>query len=598
MKFRQKLISIYTLFVFGIACVLAFSYFKINEKNIQENEYEAMQNTAKQISQSVDEMISTMEFAFDYILSDQEVLSALTVLSKEDVSGSSAQEVYFSEAANIVRNKLTTDFVLKHYHRIIVFNESGSIVANSSVTGSPINYDKKISEINWVEKVKGTNGASVLIGIHTDDWTTKNSQEVISLLMEIQGLSRGYIEVQKSVEEIGLIFQGYNENMNILILTPDNELVYSSAGFLHEEYLEVAAQVDINGMEYILENVDPSSSQKEIIATIKSMDTSILVMVIQDKNLITEKLMQILPLTVTITFSFLLLSAVFVIFVSTHLTKPISTLNSLMEQTTIENLEEERTFDDAGNDEFEKLYSSYNNVLKRLKVSIIRERHLSELQLQAQLDLFQAQVNPHFLFNILNVITYHGNINRDYELCKISGSLANMIRYSTNTKTRYVTIGDELSYLEEYIYLLKARYCEDFKYNIDVEERIKAVQIPRVTFQPFVENIIKHAYKDISDIMVIEVLGWESDGCWNIKIIDRGQGFKDGIIGDITHQIDQVKRRITERDSNIGLQIGGMGIINTYTRLYLCYGKELVFLINTDAGGTEIVINAPIKEKC
>ncbi len=187
--------------------------------------------------------------------------------------------------------------------------------------------------------------------------------------------------------------------------------------------------------------------------------------------LVEKGYVSIILFTILIVGCFFIISMAFVIIISRRLTKPIHELRTFMEHTQIENMD--KTFRlEMPNDEIEALNKSYQNVLKRLQEAIVKEKRMAILQLQAQFDSLQAQVNPHFLYNVLNVISNRGIISGDETICEICGSLAAMLRYSTNTKERYATICEELNYLEQYFYLLKSRYQHKISFKIQVEEEI------------------------------------------------------------------------------------------------------------------------------
>lgn len=164
-----------------------------------------------------------------------------------------------------------------------------------------------------------------------------------------------------------------------------------------------------------------------------------------------------------------------------------------MENTGLENLDAELAVPDT-DDEVQAVGIAYQNLMRRLNESIVKEKRMSLLQLQAQFDTLQAQVNPHFLYNVLNVISSRGIMDGDEEICEICGCLAAMLRYSTNTKERYATVEKELEYLERYIFLLKSRYEHRLEVEVDCEESVKHEQLPKIVLQQLVENNIQHGY--------------------------------------------------------------------------------------------------------
>ncbi len=100
--------------------------------------------------------------------------------------------------------------------------------------------------------------------------------------------------------------------------------------------------------------------------------------------------------------------------------------------------------------------------------------------------MLQAQVNPHFLYNVLNVLSSRGIVSGDEVICDICSSLAGMLRYSTDNINRQARLSEEIQYLKEYFYLLKSRYDYKLNYIIEIEETLNNEVIPKITLQQIV----------------------------------------------------------------------------------------------------------------
>lgn len=220
---------------------------------------------------------------------------------------------------------------------------------------------------------------------------------------------------------------------------------------------------------------------------------------------------------------------------------------------------------------------------------MINEKRMSLLQLQAQFDLLQAQVNPHFIYNVLNVISNRGIMSDDEVICEICGELAAMLRYATNTKEKYATVREEIRYLDQYLHLLKYRYDYRLSYSIDIDEKMYDKRLPKIVLQQIVENAVLHGYEQLNDRIEIEVIGGQEDDDWYIKIHDNGCGINGETLEKLEGQIDSVRKKLTKDRTNVELEIGGMGLVNTFARLYLLYDENLIFRI-TSQQGTDVVI--------
>lgn len=126
-------------------------------------------------------------------------------------------------------------------------------------------------------------------------------------------------------------------------------------------------------------------------------------------------------------------------------------MQNVLANTNLETLDQMEPLEFRNeNDEFQRIGQVYEEMRSRLSKSIGRERQLLTLQLQAQFDMLQAQVNPHFIYNALNVISSRGILDDDEVICEMCDELAGLLRYSTDTKEKYASIKTELTYLELY----------------------------------------------------------------------------------------------------------------------------------------------------
>ena len=169
-------------------------------------------------------------------------------------------------------------------------------------------------------------------------------------------------------------------------------------------------------------------------------------------------------------------------------------------------------------------------------------------------------------------------------------NLSKILRYSTNIEIKEATIREEVDYLNDYLMLLKCRYESRLEYSIFIERNIWNEAIPKLALQQLVENTVKHGFTDSIDILKIEVKGVETKNGWFIQIKDNGGGIEKDKLSDIKIRIYELERQLDECKENIEFEIGGMGIFNTYARLYLLYKNELKFDIEASVNGTVVTI--------
>lgn len=594
MRFRTKITVTYSILILFLALILGISYNDYNVRLYEKNEYKNLAIMTEKISQQFEENIKPMEFISEYILSDIEILDSLVTLATINPKDK-LRSTYIKEAEEKIKLKLNSYYINKNFYRVLVYNSVGTIVSSEDYADKLTDKSVKLEDLDWISQVNNQKGKPILIGVHEDDWSIRNKEAVYSVVKEIQGMSMGYIEVQRKASDFEAIFSTGRDEVKVVAVKSDGEILYSSVNLNSKSkdfYRNVANTISNGTLEY--EN--PVNQRTEVISGLYSEDTKTTVLLIEDLELIKVALSSITPMSILIMLCLLLVSMTYIVIVSWLLTKPMKQLRLQMEKTGIETLEEKIELSHS-NDEIIALSKAYQLMLTRLNEAIIKERKRSLLQMQAQYDTLQAQVNPHFLYNVLNTISYRGVKNNDEVICEMCCNLASMLRYSTNNKERHSRISDEIDYLEKYFYLLKKRYEHMLEYNISIDEQIKAQIIPKLVLQQIVENSITHGFDHIHKIMQIQVRGWIEDEWWYIAVSDNGQGFSEEIAAKLEKRMSDSKELLMYGEHNVELEIGGMGLINSYTRMLLLYDNNIIFNFRSELNNTTVLIGAPMKLK-
>jgi len=180
----------------------------------------------------------------------------------------------------------------------------------------------------------------------------------------------------------------------------------------------------------------------------------------------------------------------------------------------------------------------------------LTQLELKELTARAQVRALQAQINPHFLFNTLNVLA--NLIHSDPARAEmVTEELADIFRYALeSTRQEWVTLDDELHFLEAYLAIEKARFDERLRFSFDVDPALRSMKIPPMILQPLVENAVKHGITPLQEGGDVRVRAQLESGRVIITVEDSGAG-----------------RRTTKRGHTTGV-----GLVNVRQRLDHIYG--------------------------
>lgn len=586
MKFRTKMFLVYAVFGILISVIAGSIYYAVSISSFKEQEYRNLHVTARQMASQYEELLQSMEEVSLYLLSDSDTLTAISGLGHLDRTPQT--DTYIQEGKTQIQTMMSTDYLNQKFYRVIFFNQQGDLIANNNWGSRLIRSSVDLDSLPWYPLAENNTGTSIIRGIHPDEWGRQEGTEVFSIVKKIMGKNMGFIEVQKTRRELDQIFQVPNDSVHVAILTDTGEILYqtgSESSAFYQGFLE---------SEDIITGLYETEDQRKLLtAGIRNPERNILLIVTEDEQVLNAKLTGICGAAILLVAGILLLSFGYIVITSRRLTRPVTQLREMIKNTQLETLDQPVPVDFT-DDEFGQLGKAYEEMRQRLNRAVLRESRLSTLQLKAQMDLLQAQVNPHFLYNVLNILSNRGILNGDETICDICSDLAGMLRYAANTKEKYASLEEEISYLKKYFSLLKYRYEHKLEYSISVSPAICSQTIPKIVLQQLVENSIAHGFENSTQIMRIQVDGWEEVHRWYVRVRDNGEGFRQEILDTIRGKIRKIRKDLTTDRSHIELEIGGMGLVNTFARLYLLDSEYVTFELSNWEEGAEILVGGPM----
>lgn len=582
MKFQQKMFAVYAVFGVLISVIAGGIYYYVSASNFKQREYQNLNSAARQAAEQYSDLLRSMEDVSRYLLSNPSVLSSIKILTQEARNLENPKVIM--ESKNSIRILMNSDYLLRKFYRIIYFNERGDKISTADFGDKATKEVPVLENFEWYAQVKDNKGKLIISGIHKDVWGKYTFPEVFSTIKKIQGDSMGFFEVQVAQAEMDKLFEPPDEQMMICLMDAEGRILYHTDAELDMEfYQQFLGRTEIPTGEIETET-------GTLLTSVRFDEVEgIYIIVSEDISVMKAELSNIYLLTILLAGGFLVLSLSYILIASKQLTRPVLQLHKMIQDTSLETLGEPIKIPDSS-DEFRDLGKAYADMRERLNEAVIRETYISVLQLQAQFDLLQAQVNPHFIFNVLNIISARGIKVGDEIICDICDDLAWMLRYATNTKEKYATIAQEISHLDKYFALLKYRYEQKLNYTIRIKKEVRLQKVPRIFLQQLVENSVLHGFQNTIGGMNIMVEGWADRELWFIRVRDNGDGFSKEILEALYQKLQKAKQDLGEERSYIELEIGGMGLINLYARLYLLEGEHTIFKPGNWENGAEILV--------
>ncbi|KGG80530.1 hypothetical protein Y919_05705 [Caloranaerobacter azorensis H53214] len=225
------------------------------------------------------------------------------------------------------------------------------------------------------------------------------------------------------------------------------------------------------------------------------------------------------------------------------------------------------------NDELSILAKAFNKMIDNIRFLLDEIKKKAELEKEAQFLALQSQINPHFLFNTLNVIAKMSLLEGGEKTCDLIESLSDMLRYNLRKIDSSVMIYEELKNIEEYVKIQRTRFLDRIDFYKDVDENVLKYYIPALTIQPLVENAFIHGLEGKEDKGIIELLIKDEDEFIRIEVRDNGKGF------DFDKNTEETKGHTT-----------GIGLKNVRERLNIFFkGKSQMYIKNRDEGHGAVV---------
>ena len=260
-------------------------------------------------------------------------------------------------------------------------------------------------------------------------------------------------------------------------------------------------------------------------------------------------------------------------------------------------LRELSILDDAFNNMSESIEGSIGMLKEnaRLEVELLKQENdnleMRNLVTEAELHSLQAQINPHFVFNTLSMISKSAYVSGDTVASELMDKLSEFLRYATGKANKNSTLYEELESIKNYIFIQQRRFGERIQFEIDVEDAVPNIAMPAVVLQPLIENAVLHGVGDLTEQAQITVQVGVYEGHVRIQIEDNGSGMDAESLETL---LGKLKLGF---DSSAGGSGHGIGLSNVYRRLKMFFGNEMQFTIESEQGcGTVIVLTLPTED--
>ncbi|MDN8589104.1 helicase Ski2 [Chryseobacterium mucoviscidosis] len=241
-------------------------------------------------------------------------------------------------------------------------------------------------------------------------------------------------------------------------------------------------------------------------------------------------------------------------------------------------------------DETGQLYLVFISMMEELKRLLEGIRLSEKEKREAELTALQAQIHPHFLYNSLNTIKYLARLNGVPNIEEVSGSLIELMRSVLGNSSEFLTLREELAYVEHYVSIMKYRYMKPIRLITEIEDdALLDCRVLKLMLQPLVENAIIHGIGPLEQDGFVLIRVYEDANHLHIDVVDNGKGITE------EQQKNSLEGTGTKGETS---RFSGMGVRNVHERIVRMYGDSYgVHLCSEPGFYTKAEIRLPKLEK-
>ncbi|MHA6530818.1 cache domain-containing sensor histidine kinase [Paenibacillus sp. BAC0078] len=583
------------LIIASIACILVpaaltlLIYNSLTQEAVKRQAIANAEDSLQLVNGSVTNSLKGMLTIANYVQTNPGLKAYFKLAATNNVSGNEYQRFMDS---NRVLEQLDTLTVVGQNSYVTILLTNNTYFMNYSVSDyNPLDFKKKI----WFRKMTELKGLeSYWAGVEPTGFSYDKFdhpyQITVARTLRLDSTEiYGYAVVTIMEDQLHNIFGNLSAGQKVVLLDGKGNIVSEAASerlgqpfpytddvdrldgsgvvtIAGDRYLVVQQQLSFNGWRLVL-----MQPYKESIVDISSIFNRVFII-----QLLSFFLFLLLLITLVRTF-----------------TKPLVRLGKVTSAVQRGNLEVRSGV--RGNDEIGRLGLLFDQMLDRVKEMIFEVSDTQARKRKAELKMLQAQINPHFLFNVLNSIRMKVMKRGDPESAKMIGSLSMLLRMTISREEDEIFLHEEMDLVSHYVGLMNLRQKEKAELQLDIDPKAFLIKVPRFFLQPLVENALIHGLSQQPGIISIRA-AVEEKGII-LAVADNGRGMNAGVLATIKSRMEEGTGSIPSSEEPKG-SFSGMGMSNVAERMRMLFGGDFAIDVSSTEGiGTLIEMHIPHREE-
>lgn len=576
---RSKLLLIYLICVL-VPMIVTNSIFYITIRNSEEKEQRInMEHSIDRVKYNLGAVFDDCVLVSDHLYRDITLNEFITKRYDNLLT-------YYDRYIYLLQNNVIKYYYRsQHVYQVTIFTDNNTI----SDSDNFIKLTPKIRDSEWYKQFKDNKEAMIISVFYDKDkkYSINNMARTISIIRKLDNFDKTHENILRIDIDYNIILNNiFNEKMkdNLYICNEDFVL------FSNQKYGVGANEFDS------INSINEENAKLNDFYKFKALNEKWNIIITEKDVNPFSKITEKKELFIGLVILNLLFPTIIIALISHSIGNRITLLNIYLRK--VKN-EEFSTIDEYGygKDEIGNLIRSYNLMVLRIKelIEVVFKRDAEKQRLelakkQAELKALQSQVNPHFMFNTLESIRMRSLIKGEDETAEIIENLSVLLRKTINWGEDYITIEDELLFVENYLQIQKYRFGDKLSFNFYVTEKYKSIRIPKLSILSFVENACVHGIEEVSHNASINIAIFKYDNNLIIEISDTGIGMDEG-------KLNSIREKLNNAEINTLNNSKSTGVLNTYIRLQMYCNNNMKFEMNSILkGGTVVTVQINLDE--
>lgn len=606
-----RLNTAFILLLTGTSTFLIFFSFYKYSAEIEDNHNRYISLLTQNVAANIEDKMSEYEKTALSFYDDEYIVRALIENSMYHSGSSNISEVDYENNTDYIQSKLfrirnnrkdivNVQFVTPYEQYYMIeakgfrrgatirglqeFYQSDFYLVPQEKKGYPVWFDSKEQITTFYKTEQSIYGIPDIMTLCIAVYAPSDRSFLGVLVMNIE-LSA----FSGAMDDYGI----HKEDGNTFLIGKDGVLLWfdpslAAPAFPNSDVLFEEFQEGKSGV--IQKNID---GEKIILSYKNITRADIFVVHIVETDVLFGNIYHIRNLCIGVLIGTVIVGVLIAHYVTKSISDPVKSLVKVMRKTGDGKWNER--YINSGKDEITILGDCFNEMADKTN-QLIQEVYLSEIRRQeialnwknAQLDALSMQINPHFLYNTLDIIRWEAmyEANGESPVTDMLEKFSRLCRMGMKAGTKTVPLQKGIEHAEIYLEVINFRHQEKIELKTDIMVNPEKIYVPQFMLQPILENAVVHAFGNASDGFCIQITAREEEQNLVIHVIDNGKGMTPEECNLLRQKIEQ-----NEMDE------GSIGLGNINQRIGLYYGKRYGITIKSEENeGTDICITLPIRE--